>query len=31
MKEQNTVEKELMHRLTDVQKELVLDWILARI
>ncbi len=31
MKEQIDIEKELMHRITDVQKELVLDWILAQI
>ncbi len=31
MKEQIDIEKELMHRITGVQKEQILDWILERI
>ncbi len=31
MKEQIDIEKEYMHRISNVEKELVLDWILAQI
>ena len=31
MKEQNRIEKELMHRISNTEKEQILDWILERI